>query len=94
MATPHEVADGVWMLRTVLVNVFFVRVEPGAWVLVDAGIAGSAASIRKAATELFGRRRREASCSRTGTSTMSAPCAGCSTPGRCRCWRTRSSCPT
>jgi glyoxylase-like metal-dependent hydrolase (beta-lactamase superfamily II) len=54
MATPHEVADGVWMLRTVLVNVFFVRVEPGAWVLVDAGIAGSAASIRRAATELFG----------------------------------------
>jgi glyoxylase-like metal-dependent hydrolase (beta-lactamase superfamily II) len=54
MATPREVADGVWALRTVLVNVFFVRVEAGAWVLVDAGIPGSAGAIRRAAAALFG----------------------------------------
>lgn len=54
MDTPREVADGVWMLRTILVNVFFVRVEAGAWVLVDAGIAGSAGAIRRAAASLFG----------------------------------------
>ena len=54
MATPQEVAHGVWMLRTVLVNVFVVRVEPDGWVLVDAGLPGSAAAIREAARALFG----------------------------------------
>ncbi|MEO5821928.1 MAG: MBL fold metallo-hydrolase [Vicinamibacteraceae bacterium] len=54
MGTPREVADGVWMLRTVLVNVFFVRVEAGGWVLVDAGLTGSARAIRRAAAALFG----------------------------------------
>jgi glyoxylase-like metal-dependent hydrolase (beta-lactamase superfamily II) len=41
------------MLRTILVNVFLVRVDDG-WILVDAGLAGSASAIRRAATELFG----------------------------------------
>lgn len=54
MATPRQVADGVWMLRTVLVNVFYVRVDAGAWILVDAGIAGSASAIRRGAEALFG----------------------------------------
>ena len=54
MAMPCQVADGVWMLRTVLVNVFFVRVDAGAWLLVDAGVPGSAAAIRRAAASLFG----------------------------------------
>jgi glyoxylase-like metal-dependent hydrolase (beta-lactamase superfamily II) len=54
MDSPRQVAEGVWMLRTVLVNVFFVRIDDGGWMLVDAGIAGSAASIRRAATALFG----------------------------------------
>jgi glyoxylase-like metal-dependent hydrolase (beta-lactamase superfamily II) len=53
MDSPRQVADGVWMLRTVLVNVFFVRVDDG-WMLVDAGLAGSASSIRRAAAGLFG----------------------------------------
>src|SRR5687768_2488524 len=54
MDSPRQVADGIWMLRTVLVNVFFVRVDDGGWMLVDAGLAGSAAAIRRGATALFG----------------------------------------
>jgi glyoxylase-like metal-dependent hydrolase (beta-lactamase superfamily II) len=54
MESPRQVAEGVWMLRTVLVNVFFVRLDDGGWMLVDAGLAGSAASIRRAAAALFG----------------------------------------
>ena len=54
MTQPHQVADGVWMLRTVLVNVFFVRLQAGGWVLVDAGIAGSAGAIKAAAAAIFG----------------------------------------
>jgi glyoxylase-like metal-dependent hydrolase (beta-lactamase superfamily II) len=54
MSQPREVADGVWMLRTLLVNVFFVRLHGGGWALVDAGIAGSAAAIRSAGAALFG----------------------------------------
>jgi len=53
MDSPRPVADGVWMLRTILVNVFFVRLDDG-WMLVDAGIARSAPAIRRAAGELFG----------------------------------------
>jgi glyoxylase-like metal-dependent hydrolase (beta-lactamase superfamily II) len=53
MDSPRQVADGVWMLRTLLVNVYFVRVDDG-WMLVDAGIPGSATAIRRAAVELFG----------------------------------------
>jgi glyoxylase-like metal-dependent hydrolase (beta-lactamase superfamily II) len=53
MAEPREVADGVWSLRLVLVNVFFVRLDDGAWLLVDAGLA-SATAIRAAADHLFG----------------------------------------
>ena len=53
MDSPRQVADGVWMLRTFLVNVFFVRLDDG-WMLVDAGMARSAPAIRRAATELFG----------------------------------------
>jgi glyoxylase-like metal-dependent hydrolase (beta-lactamase superfamily II) len=54
MDSPRQVAEGVWMLRTVLVNVFFVRIDDGGWMLVDAGLAGSAAAIRRGATTLFG----------------------------------------
>lgn len=54
MTKPQQVADGVWMLRTLLVNVFFLRLPAGGWVLVDAGLAGSAGVIRSAAAALFG----------------------------------------
>ena len=53
MDSPRPVADGVWMLRTILVNVFFVKVDDG-WMLVDAGLARSAPAIQRAAVELFG----------------------------------------
>jgi glyoxylase-like metal-dependent hydrolase (beta-lactamase superfamily II) len=53
MDSPRQVADGIWMLRTVMVNVFFVQVDDG-WMLVDAGIPGSAGAIRRAAEQLFG----------------------------------------
>ena len=62
MDSPRHVADGIWMLRTILVNVFFVRVDDG-WMLVDAGIArlrpGHSARRRRA---LRFRRRRARSC--------------------------------
>jgi len=47
------VSTGVYRLRTLMVNVFFVETG-SAWVLVDAGIAGSASAIRAAAEQLFG----------------------------------------
>ena len=54
MSSPRHVADGIWMLRTVLVNVFFVRIDADGWMLVDAGVAGSAGPIRQTASALFG----------------------------------------
>ena len=53
MDSARQVADGIWMLRTILVNVFFVGVDDG-WILVDAGVPGSASAIRRAAAGLFG----------------------------------------
>ncbi|AYA35756.1 MBL fold metallo-hydrolase [Hymenobacter oligotrophus] len=54
------VAPGVWALRNVFVNLFFVRQEPssGPWVLVDAGLPGAAGKIRHAAETLFGEASR------------------------------------
>jgi glyoxylase-like metal-dependent hydrolase (beta-lactamase superfamily II) len=56
------VAPGVWCLRNVFVNLFFVRQGPnaGPWVLVDAGLAGAAGKIRRAAESLFGEGTRPA----------------------------------
>jgi glyoxylase-like metal-dependent hydrolase (beta-lactamase superfamily II) len=49
------VAPGVWGLKIVFVNVFFVLNEKDhSWVLVDAGLMGSAGKIKDAAEELFG----------------------------------------
>ena len=44
------IADGVFGLRTVFVNVFAVMADDG-WVLVDAGLYGSAAHILRWATQ-------------------------------------------
>jgi len=51
----EPVVDDVGRLRVVMVNVYFLGV-PGSddWVLVDAGLAGSAGAIRRAAEERFG----------------------------------------
>ena len=55
--TPHPVADSLVSIRTAIVNVFFSG-PPGAgdrgWVLVDAGLPGSADAIYRAAAERFG----------------------------------------
>ncbi|GAB3837308.1 hypothetical protein GCM10028821_37160 [Hymenobacter jeollabukensis] len=56
------VAPGVWALRNVFVNLFFVRQAPstGPWVLVDAGLPGAAGKIRQTAEALFGPAARPA----------------------------------
>ncbi|GAA4374558.1 MBL fold metallo-hydrolase [Hymenobacter koreensis] len=50
------VAPGVWGLRNVFVNLYFVRQQPnsGSWVLIDAGLPGAAGKIRHTAETLFG----------------------------------------
>jgi len=50
----EQVATGVWRLRILFVNVYFIAAEDGKWVLVDAGLKGSGRKIVKVATELFG----------------------------------------
>lgn len=50
----REVADGVWSLRTAIVNVSFISETDDSWVLVDAGLGFSAAEILDHANELFG----------------------------------------
>ena len=52
------VAPGLHALRDVFVNLYYVAADParpgGDWVLVDAGLAGSADKIRQHAEEAFG----------------------------------------
>ena len=48
------VAPRVWGLKTIFVNLFFIAEPDGSWVLVDAGVPGSANKIRSAAEEIFG----------------------------------------
>jgi glyoxylase-like metal-dependent hydrolase (beta-lactamase superfamily II) len=53
---PEKIAGGVHRLRTLIVNLFFVRDRTsGQWALVDAGMPGHGATIRRAARQLFGR---------------------------------------
>jgi glyoxylase-like metal-dependent hydrolase (beta-lactamase superfamily II) len=58
MAGPERAAAGVYKLRTLMANMYFVAADAqrGApWVLIDTGIRGYAGSIRRAAAELFDR---------------------------------------
>jgi glyoxylase-like metal-dependent hydrolase (beta-lactamase superfamily II) len=50
----REVADGVWSLRSAIVNVAFVSESDDTWVLIDAGLGFSAEEILEHAEELFG----------------------------------------
>ncbi len=54
--SPYNVAPDVAGLKLVFVNVFFVgKPKPGGkWVLVDAGLSGTAGRIRQHAARLFG----------------------------------------
>jgi len=47
-----EIADGVYSMKVLMVNLGFIRSERG-WVLVDAALPGSQASIKAAAEKLF-----------------------------------------
>ena len=53
MHRAHEVAEGVFFLRTLIVNLFIVR-EGSSWILVDAGLGGYAPTIRAAAADCLG----------------------------------------
>jgi glyoxylase-like metal-dependent hydrolase (beta-lactamase superfamily II) len=50
-----EVAPGVWGMKIVFVNIFMIATGNGKeWVLVDAGLKGSAGNIENMAADLFG----------------------------------------
>ena len=59
-STPDSmpVVPGLWVLRDVFVNLYYAAVAPaqpqGPWVLVDAGLPGSAGKIQRRANEVFG----------------------------------------
>ena len=50
----REVAEGVWFMRTMFVNVYFISGADGRWALVDAGLPGFAHQIVDAAAHHFG----------------------------------------
>jgi glyoxylase-like metal-dependent hydrolase (beta-lactamase superfamily II) len=54
---PHmrlePIADGVYRLRTLVANVYFVEESSGSWALVDTGFVGSTAAIRRESERLF-----------------------------------------
>lgn len=55
-ATPYDVTDDVFGIKTLFVNVFYIG-EPGEgnpWTLVDAGFYGYADAIRQRAEQLYG----------------------------------------
>ncbi|WP_423149647.1 MBL fold metallo-hydrolase [Rubrolithibacter danxiaensis] len=49
-----NVAPGVWGMKIVFVNIYMVATESNNWVLVDAGLKGSANKIKRMAEDLFG----------------------------------------
>jgi len=48
-----EVTEGVWGLKDIFVNVYFISGSDG-WVLVDAGLGSSYKKIKNVASQLFG----------------------------------------
>src|SRR5689334_14722070 len=50
---PERIADGVYRLRMLMANAYFVVEPAGSWTLVDAGLPGYASSIRRTAQRLF-----------------------------------------
>lgn len=49
-----EIAPGIWGLKIVFVNIYMIATGPEQWILVDAGVRGSAGRIKKMAADLFG----------------------------------------
>ena len=56
-AAYEEVAPGVARLRVLFVNLYFVD-APDGWVLVDTGVPGSAALIKRTAEKRYGEKAR------------------------------------
>ncbi|MFN7119709.1 MAG: MBL fold metallo-hydrolase [Saprospiraceae bacterium] len=51
----YQVAEGVWRLRDIFVNVYIVEnAIDNSWVLVDAGLKTTGAKVRRLAAKLFG----------------------------------------
>lgn len=50
---PQRIGEGVYQLRTLMVNVYFVAERGNEWALVDTGLAGYADQIRRGAERLF-----------------------------------------
>jgi glyoxylase-like metal-dependent hydrolase (beta-lactamase superfamily II) len=50
---PERVVEGVYRLRTLMVNVYFVSAPAQSWFLIDAGLPGFTGAIREAAARLF-----------------------------------------
>ncbi|EMR00835.1 MBL fold metallo-hydrolase [Cesiribacter andamanensis] len=51
---PQLVAPGIYRLSSTIVNVYFIGLPAGPWVLVDTGMPFSAGQIRQAAESLYG----------------------------------------
>jgi glyoxylase-like metal-dependent hydrolase (beta-lactamase superfamily II) len=49
-----QVAPGVWGMRIVFVNIYMVETGDKEWMLIDAGLYGSAGKIKRMAESLFG----------------------------------------
>lgn len=49
-----EIAEGVWSVKIVFVNIYMITTGPEEWILVDTGLKGNAAKIIDIAEELFG----------------------------------------
>jgi glyoxylase-like metal-dependent hydrolase (beta-lactamase superfamily II) len=49
-----DVADGVWGVKTVFVNLYMIALGGNEWVLIDAGLYGSTDKIKGVAEQLFG----------------------------------------
>lgn len=52
--TYTEIAPGVWSMKIVFVNIYMITTGPEEWILVDAGLKGSAGKIIAMAEALFG----------------------------------------
>ena len=52
--TYTEIAPGVWVMKILFVNIYMITTGPEEWILVDAGLKGSAGKIMTMAEELFG----------------------------------------
>jgi len=49
-----QVAPGIWGMKIVFVNIYMVATGDKEWVLIDAGLQGSAGRIKRMAESLFG----------------------------------------